>query len=504
VDFTENEFSILSEVKMKSISNLTAGDEFNGVVKITRKVKPGPVIFVITDGTKSMDAVIKDSVFEVDDVVNLRGFVSERAGKVQIDILSISKSNQDFSAIIEAKSKPIERPTSIVSDRYKLLGPYFYKIAQRIRKAVLENQPIMIRHHADTDGISAGLSLEQSIAFLMEDAGIDMKYSLYRSPSKAPFYETMDMLRDISLAKRLTDQFGQKKPIIIITDNGSTPEDTFALKSLHALGYEVIVIDHHNPVVLDKQNKKTGVCQYLTLHLNPYMEGLDGRICAGMLCHETARLISEKYDNKLIPAVSGISDRCEIPETDAYIALTGKSKDALKKIGIAIDFVSYNLRFDAGEGIYEELFNNEVLVGIIHEQVTKNVETQLQSTLPYLKTQDFGSVVYSHIDLEKYMLRFSYPTAGKVLGYLHDIVSEQNKQRPVITIGYLSDMIVVRATQPVLPVAKIIEELQKKFPEANVDGGGHECAGSIKFVSAHLEAIVEYVKEMVKGIKVME
>lgn len=28
----------------------------------------------------------------------------------------------------------------------------------------------------------------------------------------------------------------------------------------------------------------------------------------------------------------------------------------------------------------------------------------------------------------------------------------------------------------------IVEQLMREIPEASVDGGGHECAGSIKFV----------------------
>lgn len=39
------------------------------------------------------------------------------------------------------------------------------------------------------------------------------------------------------------------------------------------------------------------------------------------------------------------------------------------------------------------------------------------------------------------------------------------------------------------------------MPEANIEGGGHECAGTIKFVSAHSEKILEEIKEMIKQLK---
>ena len=37
-----------------------------------------------------------------------------------------------------------------------------------------------------------------------------------------------------------------------------------------------------------------------------------------------------------------------------------------------------------------------------------------------------------------------------------------------------------------------------------VDGGGHECAGAIKFVSAHLTDILENIKMQIKELKYLE
>ena len=95
----------------------------------------------------------------------------------------------------------------------------------------------------------------------------------------------------------------------------------------------------------------------------------------------------------------------------------------------------------------------------------------------------------------------TYPTPGKVLGMIHDTVADGKEHMPVLTIGYLSDMIIITATKPVLPVQKIIEKLQKEIPQANVDGGGHEMAGTIKFVPAQLDIIIEKIKEELKKIQ---
>ena len=489
--------------KVSSLQVAKAGDYFEGVVKIVRKSVPGPVVFSVSDGFKQVDAVTMESKFEVDDIVTLKGSVNDRANKLQIEIKSMEKSNEAFDKILEEQSKPIDRYLSIQSKRLDKMRPRMVEIAHKIRLAVLDGQAVMIRHHYDTDGISAALALDHSIKILMEKAGINPQYYLYRSPSKAPFYEITDMLRDITLAKRIVDDFGQKKPIMIVVDNGSTPEDIFSHKTLHNLGYEVIVIDHHNPTkFVGEQNGelKTSVCEFLSLHLNPYMFGLDSQTCAGMLCYEIARLIDKDYEEATLPAVSGISDRCEIDETEEYIKVSEKSREELKNIGIAIDFASYNLRFASGKGLYEEIFENPLMVSMMSEEVAKGMETQLQSTLPYVRTREIKNVIYSNIDLEKYTMRFTYPNPGKVIGMIHDKMVEAHPSRDALSIGYLSDMLIVRANKPVLAVATIIENLQKKFPEANVDGGGHECAGAIKFVSAHRDSILEEVKNMLKEL----
>ncbi len=486
----------------KSLAMAKDGDYFEGIVKITRKAIPGPVIFSVSDGEKTIDAVTKTSDFDVDDVVKLSGQVSERAGRLQIEIKSITKAEADFDSILLEKSIPKRTEFSISSERYELMKPRLVEIAKRIRRAVLGNQPILIRHHNDSDGINSGLAIEQACRGLMNRVGINPDYNLFRSPSKAPFYEVADVFKDISSAKRLVDGHDQKSPLIIVLDNGSTPEDSFAFKMLNSLGYEAIVVDHHNPVIMD--GSRTSVCPYLSYHLNPYMFGLDSQTSAGMICYELARFIDENFDNPSMPAVAAISDRCNIPETDEYIKNSGLSREFLTKIGVAIDFVAYQFKFDSGKGVFEELYRNNKMVDIINDKVKEGIDTQLMSTLPYLRTQEINGVVFSHIDLEKYTLRFTYPTPGKVIGMIHDKVAEGKENVPVLSIGYLSDMIIIRATKPILPVQKIIATLQKELPEANVDGGGHEMAGTIKFVPAHLTTILEKIKDMLRSVDINE
>ena len=166
-----------------------------------------------------------------------------------------------------------------------------------------------------------------------------------------------------------------------------------------------------------------------------------------------------------------------------------------------MDFIAYHMKFSISTEVLLELYTEKNFVKIINDEVHEGTKTQLQSTLPYLRTLDINGIIFSYIDLEKYTLRFTYPSAGKILGIIHDSVAEGKEHVPVLTIGCLSDMIIIRATKPILPVQKMIDIIAKKLPASNVDGGGHECAGTIKFVPAHFDAILQIVKDELHKIK---
>lgn len=482
----------------KGLNALTSRDTFKGDVKIIKKSKPGPVVFIVTNGLGAIEAVIKDSDFKVGEVVYLEGDVNEHRGRLQIEIAKIKPSNMNFDAIIAQRSNPVRTDFSIKSERYEKMKEIMIAIAARIRKAILEGQPIMIRHHNDTDGIISGLSLEHACLGFMQDLGIEGRYLLFRSPSKAPFYASGDVLRDLVLSKKLIEVDADIKPLIVVCDNGSTPEDAFGLNTLKTLGYEAIVIDHHNPVVLN--DGVTAVDAYVSHHLNPYKVGWDSKTSAGMLCYEIGRFIFEGFGNPLFPAVAGVADRCDIQETEDYMAIVNKTKDDLVKISTGIDYISYQLKHDSGKGVFEEVFNSPEFVEILNGEVRKGFETQLQSTLPYLRDQDINGVTLSTIDVGKYTMRFTYPSPGPVISRIHEISSAEHESGPLITLGHMDDSIIIRATHPILPVQKIMSHLQEKYPNANVDGGGHEMAGTIRFVPAFKDELLEEIKSMVKGL----
>lgn len=528
----------------KNINQLELGDYYRGIVKILRKVKPGPLILNVFDGSGTIDAIGRDSLFntpnpsqggsltynfgniqikdsrkkhsqsaktveeaplteediQVDGIFEISGKVNSHQNKLEIILDSISKALMDFDALIKTKSEPLRDTFSIESDRYESMKSRFLAIAQRIRFAIIDQQPILIRHHNDADGICAGLVIEQTIRNVMERREINPKNLIYRSPSISPFYDQIDLFRDISKFKQYSDTFGDKSPLVLLLDTGSTPENLFALQVLQTFHFECIIVDHHNPgEVVDG---KSQVCDLLQFHLNPYLFGWDSQTCGGMLCYELARFIDDEFEAPLYPAVAAVADRCDIPEVTKLIENTGKNYDELMEMARVLDYLAYNFKFDSGDGVYPDVFTNPNLVSLIGSKVEELFQNKKDSIFPHLQTEQINSIWVTSLDLDQHSQRGKYPTPGKILGMVHDHIASTHEPDPVFTFGYFTDGVVIRATHPVLPVPTLLEKLQQDFPHANVDGGGHEQAGSLKFVPKYCEEILTYIKDQLKLVEI--
>ncbi|MCF2138447.1 MAG: hypothetical protein K9W44_00160 [Candidatus Lokiarchaeota archaeon] len=547
----------------RAINLLEYGDYYRGTVKIIRKVKPGPIILTIFDGTGTIEAVAHTRIFQQnsseseklneisekgskiysfgnlqikdsrsksksssnssstkdeiqsnlnsninskednsrplsedevleDSIVKIFGKATFHRDQLEIEIKSIRSSNMDFEGLLQERSRPHRTTFSIDSKRYESMKERFISIAQRIRRAIMDQQPILIRHHNDADGICAGLAVEQAILHEMERNNIDPKNKLYRSPSVSPFYDQIDLFRDISKFNRYTNHFGDKSPLILLLDTGSTPENLFALQVLQSFNYECIVVDHHNPGEL--ADGKSVICDYLQFHLNPYLFGWDSQTSGGMLGYELARFIDEDLDAPLYPAVAGVGDRCEGEEIDKCIKKSEKTREELLDMAKVIDYLAFHFRFEDGEGVYEQVFTNEKMVQLVAHEVDRYFDEALNRILPHIQISDFTAVKVVTLNLEQFTQRGKYPPPGKTLGLIHDHIAAQTYSKAVFSMGYFSDGIIIRATEALLPVPELLLYLQKQFPLAAIEGGGHEQAGSIKFLELYGHKILNAVK----------
>ncbi len=504
----------------------------------------GPTIFIISDESGTTEIAAFDKAgeraypeVELDDAVQVIGEVNEHSGKTQIESSSMVKLGSESTAklnkliddALNRKAQPQDVDFLVKSDVLNRLRPKMYEAAQKIRRAILDGRTILLRHHNDADGIVSGVAMEKAIVPLIQkhNPSNDAEYYYFkRSPSKAPFYELEDVVKDLSFALEDQERHGQKLPLIVLLDNGSTEEDIVALMQAKIYDIEVVVIDHHSPGELLTKVEEDGeiygatvaVDEYVDTHVNPYLVGGDSQLTAGCLATEVAHIINPEVEEliKHLPAIAALGDRAECGEVYQYIKLAaqkGFTQEHLAKVAECVDFEAYFLRFMNGRGIMDTILavdnfdKHRKMIDALYKEYQKRIDTQLRAALPNIKQTKLENGIYFNLlDVEKFAHKFTFPAPGKTCGFVHDhVINELGPDKPIVTLGHGPDFGVFRATDAVneqygFNVNEIVTKMIERVPQAGVDGGGHECAGSIKYIEGLGQDVLFKVVEEIQSL----
>ena len=477
----------------------------------------GPTIFTVADdsGLVFCAAFERAGVRAYADIdsemmVRVLGEVTLRNNQVQIEIKSMKRLwGGDASTVkdlieqaIDRRAEPFETEFLVKSDIMIRLRPAMKAVAKEIRRAVLKSRPIVVRHHADADGITAAVAIEMAILPLIaEVSGPDAEYHNYRrAPSKAPFYELEDVTKDLTYALEDQTRHGQKMPLIVLMDNGSTEEDVPAMRQAQVYGLEMLVVDHHHPHKI--------VDQYLIAHVNPAHAGGDFGLTTGMLATEIARMIYPEVENKIrhFPAVSAVGDRSEAPEAESYIKLVEDKyrREDLKKVALALDYEAFWQRFNDGRGLINDILclgrldRHQKIVELLCEQANAAIDEQLRASMGNVKSTTLpNGIVMNVLDVENFAHKFTFPPPGKTSGEVHDRLCQKYAGKPVVTIGYGPDFAVLRSRAVKMNIPQMVKELMEEIPNGGVSGGGHLVVGSIKFVGGMRKDVLAKLVEKI-------
>ena len=528
LEYLEGKYEINEEAQ--DIASFTL-DDVGKEVRIHAKVEgirqsSGPTIFTLFDGSgtissKSFAGAGKRAFPELEEGRAISAILQlkEYNNNLEADLVSFrqleeSKENQlkrKIERIAEEKAMPSDVAFMIKSELLDKMKQKIIMFATIVKKAILESRPIILRHHADCDGYCGGIALERAILPLImqnhDDSRAGWQY-YKRAPSKAPFYEYTDVVKDLAHSMDDKERFGRKEPLVILVDNGGTEEDIPGIKKMKLYGSQIIVCDHHYPGEKD-DNGNLPIDKYVDVNVTSHAAGGDGNYTAGMLAAEIARFINnEVKDIDILPALAGVGDRSKGEEFDKYLKISedkGFSHEYLRKLAKTIDFEAYYLRFIESRGLVNDLLGADIekqkeLVELMLPDITYLEEEQLKASKHYGIVDEKENVVIARLDIGKVNRRGSYPPAGKATGMFHDWVM-QDKKKPVITLSSGPDFITVRATEDVkgFNIHHILKELREKVPYGFIEGGGHECAGTVKFIEAAREEVMRIVDEYIKG-----
>jgi RecJ-like exonuclease len=486
----------------------------------------GPTLFQVRDGSGVVPCAAFEEAgvraypeIELGDVVRVTGDVESREGALQVEVDELATLTGEAAEEVRDRlderlaetAAPAEVEPLVEWPAFEPIREELRDVAERLRRAVLENRPIRVRHHADGDGMCASvpvqLALENFIAEVHEDAQAP-RHLLKRLPAKAPFYEMEDVTRDLNFALEDQERHGQKLPLLLMLDNGSTEEDTPAYRALAQYDIPVLVVDHHHP-------DPEAVEPLVDAHVNPYLHGEDYRVTTGMMCVELARMIDPDLSDNLrhVPAVAGLSDRSRADAMDDYLALAaeaGYTEADLHDVGEALDYAAHWLRYSSGDALIEDVLDlgdgdrHADLVEFLSSRAERDVDRQLGDALPHLEHERLDNDAHLYrVDVDEHAHRFIYPAPGKTTGEIHDRKVEETGD-PVITIGYGPDFAVLRSDGVRLDIPRMVSELTDERPGAGVSGGGHLVVGSIKFVPGARDEVLDALVEKMSDAELDE
>ena len=458
----------------------------------------GPTLFTLFDGTDS----IKASAFAGPGKRALPALKEGMAVKAELlikqweDILEADLVSyvaladpEQFKRKIEdmklEKIQPEADSFMIKSEILEKLKLRIEKAARLIKKAIIEGQPIIIRHHADADGYCGAVALERAIIpKLIGQHGSDSaQWKFYRrAPTRVPFYDISDALKDITFSLSDVSKYGAKIPLIILVDNGSSEQDVLAIKKTKLYDANVIVIDHH--MITSKD-----VDSCVDVHLNAHLVGGSASFTAGMLAAEIARFVNKDVENiSFLPAIAGIGDRSSGKEFEQYLELAkskGYDADFLRNVAECVDYEGYYLGYMESRELINDLLGGEncrKLVSLMTPEIKQKRKEQTETALNYVDIKEKNGVAIAMLDIQQTSFYGDYPPSGKITGMLFDALKE--KYDRLVVLGLIEGMIIVRMQNAGVTVVDIIKKLQQELPYAMVYGGGHEVAGTIKCVEA--------------------
>lgn len=477
----------------------------------------GPTIFQVFDGDQLIElagfsgaGVRAYPEIAIGDFARISYVELEHNGRKRPEITAMVKiegqEKDEIEKYIKDKfQKKISPPNTdfmIASPALDKMKARFVDAAKMIREAIFTGRSIIIRHHADTDGFVAGIALERAILPLIKS---EEEWKYYRrSVSRTPFHSIEDAIRDITYYVDRKQKGEERTPLLILLDNGSTEEDVVGIRKARIYGFGIIVMDHHNP-------GEANVDQYVDVHINPHLFGSDRNLTAGMITTELARFVNPVENVTFLPALAGAGDYAKGSEMEQYLKIaekSGLSLEEMKKISLCIDYEAYYLGHMEGKGIIDDLMREDMerhknMIDLLYSEITERLKVALEIVDRYKKVSRLNGMNLVELDLENSIMRREYPNIGKVTGLLFEKYLKEDPN--TVVLGVTEDMCVIRASET---CGFSLQDFMKRISGKMIgfSGGGHENAGTIKYIKAVKESVLrelrDYVSELGKeGVK---
>ncbi|MBI4360766.1 hypothetical protein HY572_03260 [Candidatus Micrarchaeota archaeon] len=363
---------------------------------------------------------------------------------------------RDFDALVEAPA--LEK-----------MKPVFRQAAEALERAVIGMQPILVRFDEDADGITSALYLQSLVEHYIEKSGLPYPHSFFKAfQSEAPIFEK----KHLQHLEAVASDFA-REPLVVLLDHGGNEESFPALKAAKALGWDLMLVDHHPPF--------QDSLALFDVAVHPAQHGGSSAENTGLLMYHVASAVFAA------------------PASWAHFAMQGdRSPYALKKFfkePIVLDYASLQ---NWPLKKYRALLSDKNQVDVLYQRCLRLREESVREAFKRRNVQLFGSVNVQWLDIS--YLKSDYPPKGGVVQGLHEHVENEG---PLVTVGFDKERVIFRANagaeEAGFKANAWISDLKKR-PGIVASGGGHARAASMRLKPGKLNAARSWLEERFKKV----
>ena len=383
-------------------------------------------------------------------------------------------SEAECNEIISNFSKAIEvhrnKPHSVGKeiDEFILAGKdAIESYALMLLEAYVSGAPIIIRFHNDGDGSTGAIALYRAFNSVRGKFFENENANVYWTMNKSIAYSEDSLFVDESI---FNSYKSVRKPLILITDFGTTYESESAIKKA-SKRYSIIWIDHH-PIY--DGFPYAG----FDFYINPWTLGMNSNICAGVITASIAEKFAPELDFTLLKKAALDSDHSKYyvyAENAHALALVLDSLTANDRIG-------YQEKRITPKYLEATIADPESFAHVLNSasaQIAESLDIGVKNAKRHVTKSGIAAYVLDYKAVAD--RRFEYIKQGRYTTKLQDKLEETNGFR-TITIVYYKNYISVRVNKGIsnsINLLGIIAKLKENTAYIQ-NGGGHSEAASIK------------------------
>ncbi|PSP64637.1 DNA-binding protein [Halobacteriales archaeon QH_8_67_27] len=475
-----------------------------GVVESARQTS-GPTVFEVRDETDSVEcAAFKKAGVRAypeigaDDVVRLDGEVRERRGELQVETEALVKlEGEDREGVEDRLANAFEsqaEPDAVepITDDGVVAGltDDIREVTTAIRRAVIEERPVVVRHTATADGYVAGVALERATLPLVRDEH-DQHDAVYhyfdRRPLEEGVYDMNDATKDATRMLEARERHDEKLPLFVFVAAGGTRESLG--------GFELLDLYGANRALVDDIEVDPEIAEAVETVVAPDA-GDAADTTASTLAANVAAHVNEdvRADLQHLPAVSFWEETPDAYVDAASDAGYGAAAVAEVREAIALE-AFYQSYEDKRELITDLLFGESDgpggLAGHVSEQFREKLDTELETAEANLDTQTLDDTKVAVLDTDAFTHQYEFPPTALLLDELY----RRHRDDLAAVIGVSDDELHIRSDHPI-DVRDIADRAREWVPNAGLTATSARD-GKIEYIAGERSAVLDTVVDVV-------